>query len=114
MQTEEHQLRIGGAGFVGVDLLQAFHGLNAKRCGCIVKPHQVGGEIHHHMTHRRMVFGHFREDPGKEWPDDAGKKTDASCFLSNTHKTHEQGHDPDQSDTKRDCIFCGFKNAIGG
>ena len=64
---EEHDHRIGGCVFLGIELLQLLHGFEAGGgCG-IVKAQHVGSDVHKDAAHGRMVLGNVRKQPGEYW-----------------------------------------------
>ena len=62
MQAQEHDLRVAGALLIGVQLLQALHGLEAKGGSGGVEAEEVGGEVKHHVRYGRVVGRHLGED----------------------------------------------------
>jgi hypothetical protein len=112
MQSQEHDLGITGNIFFRIQFLQAFHGFKAKRGGCIVQPQEIGRKVHHHMSHGRVLFRHFREQPGKKWAYQPGKKPDSPGLLAYAHEAEEQRHDTDQFERQLNTVSGRFKNAV--
>lgn len=64
------------------------------------------------MSHRRMLAGHLREQPGEKWAHYPGHKPDGTCFLADVHEPQKKGHDTDQFERQLNAIPSGFENAI--
>src|SRR5690606_38879616 len=113
MKAKKHQLRIACCILAWIDLLQTLHRLNAEWRGCIIEPHQVCREIHHHVSHGRMILRHIGKYPREEWSDDLCKKSHASSLFGNAHEPEKQCHDTDQSYRQGNGILAGFEYPIG-
>ena len=95
---DEHDHGVAGLGFICVERLKFAHCFEPHRCGGIVEPEHVGGEIHEHGAIDRVVVGYLGENAAEERCDTTREGVDYATLLSDIKNTHPEGEHTSKSD----------------
>ncbi len=105
VDRQEQRHGIGGGPLMGVQAVQFLHCANAKRGGCIAQTQRIGGDVHDHRTHGRMVGWHIwkqaHHQGAQQFRDDAQQ----APSLRHLHQPQEQRHDANQTQSQGDGRF---------
>ncbi len=99
---EEQHHGVGRRALKRVEPVELLHGADAERRRGVAEAEHVGGDVHDHRAHGRVLGRDLGKQPRHQRPDQPRYGDEQTRGFAHLHDAEEQRHDADQADGQLD------------